>query len=211
MTGAPTGHPCQPVGVSPFLRPDAPDIDEMLADGAVAVLTERGVDGLNVAALARWMRTSKQSLSQRLSGPGGARRRILHLATHAFGRRWMSWVESALLEDPPVPALPATDDEIVGVRVWGALAELARGEEAGGDPDLAGVIAKVRSRERELTRHRVSEWMRAYPAEDDLTELCALVDGLRLALAAPVPDLALDVARRLAVRRLGAVRAAAPL
>lgn len=182
----------------------------MLADGAVAVLSERGVDGLNVAALARWMGVTKQSLSQRLADPAGARRRILHLVVLAFGERWLGWVKSALLEDPPVPALPSTDDEVLGVRVWTALAELARGEDAAGDPGLARAIAEVRARERELTRRRVGDWMRAWPEEDDVTALCALVDGLRLALAAPVPEVSLDVARRIVMQRLSAVRPSAP-
>lgn len=195
--------------MSPFLRPDAPGLDDIVADGALAVLAERGVDGLNVAAFARWMGVTKQSLSQRLAGPAGARHRLLQLAVATFGDRWLAWVGSALAEDPPVPALPATEGEVLGVRSWAALTELARGEAAAGNPDHASIVSAVRAREREMTQHRVGDWLGARPDVDDLAELCALADGLRLALAAPTPDLAIDDARRMATRRLRAVRGAA--
>lgn len=210
MAGTRGSPGCQPVGVSPFLRPDAPGLEDILADGAVAVLAERGVAGLTLAAVARWMGVTKQSLSQRLTDPAGARHRFLQLTVLAYGDRWLAWARTAWAEDPPMPALPATDDEVLGVRVWSGLAELARGEAAAGNPDPAAAVSAVQSEEREMTRHRLSTWMHAYPDGDDVTELCALVDGLRLGLAAPVPDVSLDVARRVVARRLRSVRPSAP-
>lgn len=81
----------------------------MLAAGAVALLRERSVD---VSALARWMGVTRQALSERLWSSGGTRRRILQLTVLAFADRWAGWVQAALLEDPPVPALPRSAEEV---------------------------------------------------------------------------------------------------
>ncbi|GAA3802038.1 hypothetical protein [Nocardioides panacisoli] len=196
--------------MSPFLRADSQDIREVLADGAVQVLTKRGADGVNVAALARWMGITRQALSERLWDADGPRSRIIRLTVATFGERWLGWTAAALLSDPPVPALPAGPEEAHGVRVWIALAELARGEDAVGKPDPLGVVGRVRRDERDDLRHRLADWLRAYPADDDVDELLALAEGLRAALVAPSPTVSLDAARRILVRRLDAIRQATP-
>lgn len=195
--------------MSPFLRPDAVAIDEMLADGAVELLRDRAADAVNVSALARWMGVTRQTLSERLWDPNGARHRIMRLTVLAFADRWLAWTGAALLADPPVPALPHDEAELHGVRVWAALAELARGEAAAGRPDPSAVVVDTRVRERVDLRERMTSWIGAAPSEEDLIELAALTDGLRASLAAAVPDVTLDVANRLLVRRLAAMRRSA--
>jgi len=195
----------QPAAMSPFVRPDSPRLNDMLADGAVALFRERGVDALNVAALARWMGVSRQALSERLWDPEGSRRRIMQLTVRAFADRWIAWVRLALREDPPVPALPRSAEEVHGVRVWAGLLELARGERASGNPDPAAAVTATLVREREIVGDRVAYWIGAEPAADDLTELVALTDGLRSALIEPMPKVTYDQARSLLLRRLNAM------
>lgn len=192
--------------MSPFVRPDASSIDEMLADAAVAVLEHRSVVGVNASALARWLGMSRQALNERLWEADGARRRVIRLTVWAFSRRWIQWCKRALREDPPVPALPETDGEVHGVRVWAALIELARGDLAAGIADSAGTVHEARKEERAAMRRRLRDWLGVEPDSDDVVEICALTDGLRAALAAPLPDLTPDVARRLLIRRLNALR-----
>ena len=83
--------------------------------------------------------------------------------------------------------VPVTDEEILGTRVWAVLAELARGEHAAGIPDVAGAIQRIRRLERQSVRTGLTNWLRAYPAADDVIDLCALTDGLRAAVTAPDP------------------------
>ena len=196
--------------MSPFVRPDAADLDEMLADAAVAVLQHRSVVGVNASALARWLGMSRQALNERLWEADGARRRVIRLTVRAFAKRWTLWCRRALVQDPPVPALPGSDDEVHGVRVWAALTELARGDLAVGIGDSAGAIHEARKEERATTRGRLRDWLGVEPDDDDVVEICALTDGLRAALAAPLPDLTPDVARRLLIRRLDALRGGGP-
>lgn len=195
--------------MSPFLRPDAPSINDMLADGAVALLEERGIAAVNVAALARWMGVTKQTLSERLWDPDGPRRRIIRLTVLAFANRWLDWVDSALLGDPPVPALPRSEEEVHGVRVWAALTELARGERVSGNPDPAAGIVATLEQERDAVRLRLKRWIGVDPSEDEVVELCALADGLRAALVQPTTRLSSDDAQRILRRRLLAIRSAA--
>ena len=192
--------------MSPFVRPYALGIDEMLADGAVDLFRKRGVDALNVAALARWMRISRQALHERLWDPEGTRRRIMRLTLLAFAERWLDWVQLALLDDPPVPALPSTEEEAHGVRVWAGLQELARGERSSGNPDPAAVVAATLVREGESLKARVAAWVGANPSDEDLAELLALTDGLRASLIESVPRISYDQARALLARRLEALR-----
>lgn len=196
--------------MSGFERPDAAGIDDTLADGAVVLLRTRGVDALNVAALARWLGVSRQALSERLRGPDGARRRILQLTTLTFADRWIEWVGSAMREDPPVPALPKTADEEHGVRVWAGLLELARGERASGNPDPAAGVVATLVREREVVHSRISEWLGVSPSADEMLELYALTDGLRGILIEPGRRLSHQQARLCLLRRLEAMRAPFP-
>lgn len=196
--------------MSPFVRPAALGIDEMLADGAVDLFRKRGVDALNVAALARWMRISRQALHERLWDPEGSRRRIMRLTLLAFANRWLAWVEVPLVDDPPLPALPSTEEEVHGVRVWAGLLELARGERSTGNTDPAAVVTATLARERESVTARVGEWLGATPSEEDMSELFALTDGLRATLIESAPRITCDQARALLVRRLEAMRSAPP-
>lgn len=195
--------------MSPFTRPDAVDLDEMLADGAVALLKKRNVSVVNASALARWIGMSRQALNERLWDPEGARRRVIGLTVGAFADRWIAWVQRGSLHGPPLPVLPRTEDEVHGVRVWTALSELARGDLAAGIPDSAARIHAARRREREVVRRWLWEWLGTPPDNDDVLDICALTDGLRGALTAPIPDLTPAEADRILRRRVEALRSAA--
>ncbi|RHW24811.1 hypothetical protein D0Z08_22860 [Nocardioides immobilis] len=181
----------------------------MLADGAVALLKKRNVSVVNASALARWIGMSRQALNERLWDPDGARRRVIALTVGAFADRWIAWVRPGLLDDLPLPSLPRTEDEVHGVRVWMALSELARGDLVAGIPDAAARIHATRRQEREVLRHRLWDWLGTPPDDDDVLELCALTDGLRSALAAPIPDLTPEDADRVLRSRVEALRSGA--
>lgn len=192
--------------MTPFLRPDHVGLDDMLTDAAVAVLEDRSVVAVNASALARRLGMSRQSLHDRLWEPTGSRRRVIRLTVLTFANRWAGWVQSSWTGDPPVPALPRTDDEVHGVRVWAALTELARGDLAAAIPDSAGAIHEARREERNLVREQLREWFAAEPTEDEVVEISALTDGLRGALVAPLPDLTVDAAERILIGRLEGLR-----
>lgn len=195
--------------MDPFVRPDAADLDEMLADGAVALLKERNVSVVNASALARWIGMSRQALNQRLWDSDGARRRVIGLTVGAFADRWIARVRAGWSHEDPLPRLPRTDHEVHGVRVWAALTELARGDLAAGIPDAAACIHATRRQEREEAHYGLRKRLGARPDKDAVLELCALTDGLRSALTAPIPDLTPQDADRLLRRRLDTLRSAA--
>lgn len=120
---------------------------------------------------------------------------MIQLAAVTFGVRWTDWVEEALLDDTPVPALPGTDAEVRGVRVWQGLRELARVEAARGNEDVAAAIDLARCQERTATHRQLERWLGARIAEIEAARVCCLVDGLRLELASGSSSLSLDDAR----------------
>jgi AcrR family transcriptional regulator len=195
-------------GMDPFTRPDSPDLVEMLTDGVVRVLRSRGLQEFSIAASARAVDMSPQALNERFSGKYGARRRVLQLVTNSYGERWLEWVRPGLAADPPLIQLPESDEEISGVRVRLALAELARGEGHAGNPHLAGLLESFRATEADLVSDAVRRWAGRLPNRVQLTILTSLTDGLRAELAAPHARIdhpaAVDALAR-AVADLGAI------
>jgi len=130
--------------VNPFLRPDSAAEADILTDGAMAVLAEAGPGGLSISAIARWIGVTPPALTLRWREEGcGARARILRLVILTFGKRWHLWSRSPLMRDEPSLSLPATAEEVAGVRAWLSLRELARAEAGAGNPDLAAAVARV--------------------------------------------------------------------
>jgi AcrR family transcriptional regulator len=180
--------------MDPFTRPDSADVLDMLADGAVEIVAEHGLLGLSISALARWSGLTPPVLTQRFQGPHGARRRVLHLVTFTYGQRWLRWSTGALLLDEPSLALPETDAERRGTRVWSALDELARGERSEGYGDIAAVVDQVRSEEKAMVAARLGT--AAHPMSPVAAgTFCAVVDGVRRALSFPVPTFSVADAR----------------
>lgn len=192
--------------MDPFLIEESVDYGDMVTDAVVCMLATRGVSELTLRSVAGHLGVTPQAISYRLGDPRGARYRVIQLATVTFGARWTSWVDAALLEDVPLPALPATGAEIRGVRVWLSLGELARAEAAGGNQDLSGAIERVRTGERMATRRQLERWLGVRVPELEALRLCCLVDGLRAELAGPAPAIEPTDARDLLRAELDGLR-----
>lgn len=194
-----------------FKRPDSADLRDMLTDAAVSSLAERGLIELNVSVLARWIGVTPQAVTQRLGGPAGARARVFHLVARTFGDRWLAWVTPPLIADPPVIRVPETAAERHGVAVWAAFGELARGEQAAGNGDIAAVVADVAAVERSEVRRQLERAAGARVDGRELAGLHALTAGLRSGLASPEPPCDLAVGRELLARAVERTIASAPL
>lgn len=114
-----------------------------------------------------------------------------------FADRWEEWTHD--LDPSSTPArLPETVDEVLGVRAWHALDELARGELAQGNDVPAAVLALARERESELVARRLTRLLGARPADADLAVVLALVGGLRREVTTtPDPSISIAMATRL--------------
>lgn len=198
--------------MDPFKRLDSPALSDMLTDGAVDVLAERGLDRFSIGAVARRMDMSPQAVSNRFPSSEGGRPRVLQLITVTFGKRWLAWVTPGLAAEPPMIRLPENDAERHGVRVWLALAELARGERARGNTGLESAVGWVRSREREDLAVSLEQWTGSRIPPDEVMSIVVLVEGLRAELASGDPHLNVETGHELlrsAMERLRQSRAAA--
>lgn len=194
-------------GMDPFLRPDSASLADTVADAAVEVLTDGGVERFTISAIAARLGVTRQAVTERWGGPAGARRRIIQVVTVTFGQRWRSWIEPGLMADVPEVMLPSTKTECRGVEVWFALAEVAHGEKTAGNPDPAAAVIAVADSERLGVRNRVGWWIGSPITEATASGICALAHGLRADLAGFQPSLTHDEARRLMRAHLEAVRA----
>lgn len=182
---------------NPFTRLDSASWDDLLTDAALRVLAEDGLLGLSVRAIAARIGITGPALTQRWKGDRGARARILQIVVLTFGERWHYWSRGPLLDSPPTLSLPRTEDEREGVRAWLAFHELARSEQASGNPHIATAVAHTDQLERDQV------WDKARGAdgrplpEPSIVGLCALAEGLRVALVAPTPAIGVDSAERL--------------
>lgn len=183
--------------MDPFARPDSADLGDMLADGAVAVLAERGLERFSIAAVARWVGWTPPVLYQRFPGPLGTRRRVLQVIVLVLGRRWLQWSCARLLLETPELRLPADELERRAVRLWAAVRELARGEQATGNPHPEEGLDRLREEEAAMVAAELGRWCGRRLAVADVIGVIALADGLRTELAAPIARVDLDTAQRI--------------
>lgn len=161
-----------------LLRPGSCNYDDILTDAAVHILREHGLRGLSIRAVADWMRITPAAVSHHVN-----RDQLMVLVSGRFGARWLGWILQRTFTDGVLALLPPDEDEIYGVRVWLALAELGRNHLEVGEQ-----LRDVRREERDIL-HRVTQG-RLDSAAADTT--LALVDGLRALLCPPAACLAGD-------------------
>jgi hypothetical protein len=165
----------------PFLCPDSIHLGDMVADAAVRILEQTAITGLSSRAVAAWLRVSPSALTQRAD-----RAELIRLIVIFFVDRWSRWVDVSPWHDLPA-RLPHSAEELHGIRVWHALAELARGEALAGNPVPAELITQAREDERLLVRDRLGGHLGRPPSDAEVATVTALVAGLRLELAAAQP------------------------
>jgi AcrR family transcriptional regulator len=154
------------------LRPFSASWVDIYTDGAIHVINEQGLGGLTVRALADWMGVTPASVSQRTS-----RDQLVADVVDQFCHRWLQWIDDREFEHGVISLLPTNDEELPGVRVWLALLELGRADERTGRR-----VAAARAEERTLLLRLAGGELSA----DEVDRLVAVVDGLRLAVCAPV-------------------------
>lgn len=194
--------------MNPFLRPDSASELDMLTDAALAVLFEAGLVGLSISAIARRIGVTPPALTLRWREEDrGARARILQLVVLTFGERWHLWSRGPLMSDEPSLSMPATSEEIGGVRAWLAFQELARTEQILGNPDVHAAVQRIRERDRDEVRGmvRLSD---GRPLDvEAAAAICALAEGLRTELACDHPAIDVPTAERALQRYVAAARA----
>lgn len=166
---------------SPFLRPDAVGLGQAVTDAAIGLLAETGVAGLTSRAVASRLRVTPSALSQQ-----GGRKNLLRLVFVLFADRWEAWIDVPPWHDLPA-RLPATEEEMHGVRVWHALAELARGEALAGNPVPSDVLLDARAQERVSIGRHLERLLGRPPSPAEVLTTTALVVGLRVEITAPQP------------------------
>jgi hypothetical protein len=183
--------------LSPFLEPDNPNLSAMIGDAAVHLLATRGLRDLSSRAIARHLGISGPALTLQ-----ACRTEQLRLLVVALGRRWVRWSDSSYGVDVPA-RLPETEDELHGVRVWTALAELARGEAAGGNPEPSRLFTAFCRDERDQTAWNLGRLLERQPDELEVAATVALVSGLRHELAAGRPSVTFPQAQELLLEHVG--------
>jgi AcrR family transcriptional regulator len=118
----------------------------------------------------------------------GSRERMIHLAAMRTGRARLKTMWSRIDEDGPLAFLPRDLDEVVDARVWLAWLEMWRSEDA-----LRTAIHGIRSDERAQLAVSVDHCL----VRSELDALVALIDGLMVAVCAPIRPLPLATAREI--------------
>jgi AcrR family transcriptional regulator len=188
---------------NPFMRPFDPGIPEIVTDAAVHILASQGVDRFSVRAIARWMRVTPAYLLNDYS-----RSRLLEIILISFADRWIEWSGADSASGVVGMRLPQTPDELDGVRVRGALEDLADAEWLRLHPAPSFQVASLHARELDqLTATLRSQAPGCCPPSDhEVSAMLALLAGLRGRLAARPPVLDLGAAEHLldlAIRELG--------
>jgi|GEM_PF-2923551 len=172
-----------------------------------SILAEAGSGGLSISAIARRIGVTPPALTVRWREEDrGARARILHLVVVTFGERWHLWSRGPLLSDEPSLSLPTRAEEVAGVRAWLALRELARAEQAAGNPHLVAAVAHVGRRDREEVRAMVRTVDGQRLSSDAAAAVCAFADGLRTELVGDDPAINVPTAERRLRDYVAAVR-----
>jgi AcrR family transcriptional regulator len=173
-------------------KPDSCDSGDLLTDGVMALLAESGATGVTLRRLAERRGISVGALTNRW----GSRGRMLHVAVNYFRQRWNDVMGPRCWSEGVTGFLPVTEDEVEDCHVWFAFCDLARA-----DPVVAECVAAQRQEERAFVQTLVREH-----ADDTTVDLLvAVVDGLRLALCAPVP-MPVNRAREVLDAQLGSLR-----
>jgi AcrR family transcriptional regulator len=155
-----------------------------MVEATMRILATRGAPGLTLRGIARESRISTGSLLHHFE----SRERILGVAAHRTGRAHLDEIESGILWHGVQGFLPGDEETRLLTLAWLGWCELWRTEET-----LVEIVAEVRRQEMtmlaEQHEHRLSR--------PDLDVLVAVIDGLRLAVCAPIGAMSFTRARDL--------------
>jgi len=197
----------------PFLRPASLNPFDIIGDGVVETLRDRGAQELSIRSVAKALGVTSQGLHQRLQShrhddtetPTAV---LCRMASVALGQRWFTWVRESLMAlAPEVPEirLPQTEHERMGVAVWTAWHEVARGRDLLGDPVPGEILAATRDDERQLLADEMDRAMGRRPSDHQLVTLLALADGLRAQMVQPASNLPVGTAQEVMARQVATV------
>lgn len=155
-----------------------------LVDAINFVLSRDGVAGLSLRTIARESRVSTSSMLHHFD----SRERLLAVAASWTGQARLRAIERRVDAEGLGAFLPTPDDEedLITARAWLGWCELARSEEA-----LAKIVAGIRDAEHLL----LARVLGAGLGNPDVIPIAALIDGLDVALCAPVRPLSATKAR----------------
>lgn len=187
---------------NPFLRPDSPDYGEIFADGIVHLLARQGLDRWSVGGIARWMKVTPPAVLGRYS-----RAQVVELMVSRFARRWVHWAAFPDHELELPAALPGTDDERNGVRVWWLLGELTRSERLRGRDAAEQRYVAAQRDEAALLARTLTRLLGRAATPREVLEAAALVTGLRALLVQPAPAVTVADAQELLQDQVARLRA----
>jgi AcrR family transcriptional regulator len=167
---------------------------ESRTDAVVAainhLLARYGATSLSIRSIARESGVSGSSLLHHY----GTRERIIRLAALRTGRARVHSIDSRILRDGLLAFLPADLDDVVDARAWLAWLELWRSDEA-----LLTAVDGVRRDERSLLAAAVDYRL----IREELDAVVALVEGLLVAVCAPLRPLPLPRAQAILTAQIG--------
>lgn len=197
----------------PFLRPASLSPFDIVGDGVVEALSDRGAHELSISAVAKALGMTSQGLHQRLrrhrhDDTESAAAALFRMASVALGQRWFDWVRPSLMvlgSEVPAFRLPETEHERMGVAVWAAWHEVARGRALVGDPVPGELLASTCDDERQLVGEALHRAVGHPTPDHHLVALLALADGLRVELTRPGSTLTVDAAHEVMARQVAVV------
>jgi AcrR family transcriptional regulator len=152
------------------------------------VLIDLGPAGLTLRRIADYSGVSTSSMLHQLR----SREHLLRVVAARTARGRLEALRSESGFDGVLAFLPRSGEELLDTRAWLAWLELWRSEDY-----LGRWIADSRDEERGLLAQLTEyEWRRP-----ELDELLALIDGLRVAVCAPIRPMRLEVAREILAAR----------
>jgi AcrR family transcriptional regulator len=146
------------------------------------VLIEHGPAGLSLRRISKFSGVSTSSMLHHL----GSREHLLRVAAATTARQRLQHLLLESERDGVLAFLPRDGDELLDTRAWLAWLELWRSEDF-----LARWIAENRDEEIALLAARTDYGL----SRHELDGRMALIEGLRVAVCAPVRPMRLDVAR----------------